>query len=211
MTKNENGGNGLGSRAQARHQAILAAATQLFLEKGYERTSLSDVVALAKGSRSTLYDLFGNKEGLLRAMVKDSCSQVWQTVEALTETSTAGEQELVELGTQFALAVLSPNAVAVYRIMIAEARHIPDMASFFFDLGPGIVKERISRWIQASRPEAKLDYEHADTMTSIFLGSLLGDFQHRVLIGLVESYPVEEVRARVQIAVKIFLDGIGRG
>ena len=51
-----------------RHEAILDAAETLFIEQGYDRTSLAEIVRRSGGSLATLYELFGNKQGLLHAI-----------------------------------------------------------------------------------------------------------------------------------------------
>src|SRR3546814_11941406 len=56
------------SPRERRQSAILDAAESLFLEQGYERTSLAEIVKRSGGSLATLYELFGNKQGLLRAI-----------------------------------------------------------------------------------------------------------------------------------------------
>ena len=62
------------SRRDARRHAMLDAALELFLEKGYGAVSLNEVVRRSGGSLSTLYDLFGGKLGLLKACVAERCS-----------------------------------------------------------------------------------------------------------------------------------------
>src|SRR3546814_352091 len=57
-------------RLDSRRLAILDAAEQLFLEKGFERAKLSEVIRRSGGSLATLYALFGNKEGLVGAVVQ---------------------------------------------------------------------------------------------------------------------------------------------
>ena len=52
-----------------RRRAIIEAARSLFVEQGYERTTLSEIVDRAGGSLATVYKLFGNKDGLLEAAV----------------------------------------------------------------------------------------------------------------------------------------------
>jgi len=52
-----------------RKQAMLMAARELFLAKGYAATNLDEVVAKSGGSLTTLYQIFGNKEGLWRELV----------------------------------------------------------------------------------------------------------------------------------------------
>ncbi|RYD43145.1 MAG: TetR/AcrR family transcriptional regulator, partial [Sphingomonadales bacterium] len=51
------------SPRERRQSAILDAAESLFLEQGYERTSLAEIVKTSGGSLATLYELFGNKQG----------------------------------------------------------------------------------------------------------------------------------------------------
>src|SRR3546814_5445337 len=56
------------SPRERRHEAILDAAEALFIEQGYDRTSLAEIVRRSGGSLATLYELFGNKQGLLHAI-----------------------------------------------------------------------------------------------------------------------------------------------
>ena len=49
---------------------MIEAAESLFLEQGYDATSLAAVVKRSGGSLATLYELFGNKQGLLRAIIE---------------------------------------------------------------------------------------------------------------------------------------------
>src|SRR3546814_8176513 len=75
----------LGPRAEARRRALLDAAARLFVTKGFEKTTLSDLVGTAGGSRATIYELFGSKAGLFRAMMEESNQRV---VEHLDRKST---------------------------------------------------------------------------------------------------------------------------
>jgi AcrR family transcriptional regulator len=198
------------TRGQARRQAMLDAATDLFLEKGYERTSLTDIVDRSKGSRTTLYEQFGNKEGLLRAMVEDSSSRLWQVIDSPDETPSFAEAELVDLGRRFITAALAPNAVAVFRIVVAEGHRVPDIAEFFFDRGPRIIKERLTQRFRLASAGSPLAIGSPEVLTQVFLGAVIGDLWIRQALGLAPLCGDEEIEAHVRIAVRIFLDGIAR-
>ncbi len=64
------------TRRDIRRQAIMEAAAELFLDKGYAATSLADVVRRSGGSLQTLYELFGSKDGLFKALIESRCAQV---------------------------------------------------------------------------------------------------------------------------------------
>ena len=55
--------------ARRTRRAIVAAATQLFTERGYGATSLADVAAVAGVARPTVFAAFGSKAALLRHML----------------------------------------------------------------------------------------------------------------------------------------------
>ena len=187
---------------------MLQAATELFLEKGFERTSLCQVVWRSKGSRSTLYEQFGNKEGLLKAMIEAACERVWEVIDADADSPPLSEDSLVDLGLRIVDAALAPNAVAVFRIVTAEGPRVPGIAEHFFDSGPRILQERLAERFRKAPTDVTGSPEQ---MAKVFLGAVLGDFHFRVVVGLAPGPSPEETDAYVRVAVRIFLQGIGRG
>ncbi|WP_232836421.1 TetR/AcrR family transcriptional regulator [Lentzea terrae] len=74
----------------ARNQAaILAAATDLICERGIEAVSIDDVAAAAGVGKGTVFRRFGDKAGLIQAVV-DSTAASWIQVASL-ECRSAGE------------------------------------------------------------------------------------------------------------------------
>ncbi|EHR0430343.1 TetR/AcrR family transcriptional regulator, partial [Campylobacter jejuni] len=55
----------------ARQEKIKAVALELFLTKGYQETSLSDIIKLSGGSYSNIYNSFKSKEGLFFEILDD--------------------------------------------------------------------------------------------------------------------------------------------
>ena len=59
-------------RKEARPQELLAAAIDLFVERGFAATRLEDVARRAGVSKGTLYLYYTNKEELFKAVVRES-------------------------------------------------------------------------------------------------------------------------------------------
>ena len=118
-------------RLDRRRTAFVDAARVLFIEQGFERTSLAEVVEKAGGSLSTLYKLFGNKAGLLAAVVE--C----QSRDGEGLIAAAGDRELEPRAALGALAahlrkkLLDPEAVAISRIVIAYSLEDAEFARAF--------------------------------------------------------------------------------
>ncbi|HWU69582.1 MAG TPA: helix-turn-helix domain-containing protein, partial [Stenotrophobium sp.] len=67
-------------RGAARREALLHAAREVFLEKGYVAASVEDVVGRVGGSKATLYSYFGNKEGLFGDLLSTMCDEYVDTL-----------------------------------------------------------------------------------------------------------------------------------
>jgi TetR/AcrR family transcriptional regulator, transcriptional repressor for nem operon len=57
-------------QGRATRERIVAAAARLIAERGVAATSLDDVMALTAASKSQLYHYFGDKHGLVEAVVE---------------------------------------------------------------------------------------------------------------------------------------------
>lgn len=135
MTKSEGstiGGSG-DHRREKRRGAMLDAARSLFLELGYNAVSLSDVVARSGGSLSTLYALFGNKRGLLRAVLQFQFERDMQELEGLVSRGRAPEAVLLDIamGTQDYLA--AGDMTRFMRFVIGESLRSPEFGQKFFE------------------------------------------------------------------------------
>jgi AcrR family transcriptional regulator len=113
-------------KTEARREAIVAAATQLFKEMGYERATISELASRYGGSKATLYSYFPSKEELFVAVVKTSAiGHLSYAVKEITEGSNSKgsiEAKLTRFAEHILLALTNnERALAVYRMVIAEA------------------------------------------------------------------------------------------
>ncbi|WP_083896905.1 TetR/AcrR family transcriptional regulator [Azospirillum sp. B506] len=197
-----------GPRGMARRQAILTAAQRLFIEKGFEKTTLSDIIAVAGGSRATLYEHFGDKEGLFRAIMEEDNTLILSGL----ATIQGDDQMTPEAGlTAFALhlvkALLNEEATATIRILIAEGDRVPDIAEAFFRIGPENAIRRLADYLQQLSDSGALRIDDPAAAAQAFLGMVTGNLVIRRLI-LPQSTPViPDLDRYVRQAVRLFLNG----
>ena len=65
-----------GRLTEARRKEIVSLVATLFLEHGYEKVTIDDIVERIGGSGRTLYDRFGGKAGLFEAVISEYCASV---------------------------------------------------------------------------------------------------------------------------------------
>jgi AcrR family transcriptional regulator len=121
-------------RKDARPEEIIAAALDLFVERGYAATRLDDVAACAGVSKGTLYLYFENKEDLFKAVVRGNMLPVLQHGEALVENFAGSSSELLrQLVRGWWELTGSSKVTGLPKLVIAEAGNFPDLAKFYYD------------------------------------------------------------------------------
>jgi AcrR family transcriptional regulator len=121
-------------RKDARPEEIIAAALELFVERGFAATRLDDVAARAGVSKGTLYLYFENKEDLFKAVVRGNVLPVLQHGEKLVEAFSGSSADLVRKLVRGWWELTGSTKIAgIPKLVIAEAGNFPDLAKFYYD------------------------------------------------------------------------------
>ena len=100
------------SRSAATREKIIAAGVQLFTDKGYGTTSLSDITAAAQVTTGAFYYHFGSKEALATAIVAEGWPKAWEVVGACLESPAPGLENVIVM--TFALSALMKRDKSVW-------------------------------------------------------------------------------------------------
>ncbi|XKE46863.1 TetR/AcrR family transcriptional regulator [Halomonas organivorans] len=196
------------SQAKKR-EAILDAATELFLESGYSRVSVDAIVAKVGGSKRTIYAYFGDKDGLFSALISHLCQKHVAPLVSLDLIGLAPDHALRKMADAFFDVLLAPHTLELHRLVVAESPHFPDAGRAFFAAAPSISYRCLSDYFAWAENEGLIKPGSAYNRARLFLDSLTGDIQLRCLLGLVDEPDKERLRALSDEAIDIFLDGIG--
>ena len=133
-------------KENAKRRAILETAYRLFLQQGYDKTSMSEITAQVGGSKATLYNHFASKEALFVACMTAAIDQ--HVAGALASLVTdRGDMAAVlrRFGQSFQQFVRTSDMVAVRRQMIAEASRL-GIGKLFFEKICAI-KDRVAEYL----------------------------------------------------------------
>src|SRR5256712_188261 len=121
-------------RKEARPGEIVAAALELFAERGFAATKLAEVARRAGVTKGTLYLYFDSKEALFKAMVRETIVPVIAQGEALARSFTGSARELFERLVREYWRLVGETALAgIPKLMMAEAANFPELARFYYD------------------------------------------------------------------------------
>src|SRR5579863_8497233 len=108
------------SRSDRKRRLLLQAATEVFLDKGYDNTTMDDVATKAAVSKPTVYKYFSDKERLFTEIVLATTGEIDSLVRLVAETmSTQRDMEtgLVELARRFITALMQPRVLRLRRLI----------------------------------------------------------------------------------------------
>jgi TetR/AcrR family transcriptional regulator len=119
-------------RKEARPQELLAAALELFVEKGFAATRSDEVAARAGVAKGTLYLYYPSKEDLLKAVVRENLSAlIAEGVSIAGRFEGSTHELLVLLMRTWWERVGSTPASGIFKIILTEMGNFPDFARFY--------------------------------------------------------------------------------
>jgi AcrR family transcriptional regulator len=138
---------------------ILDAAAELFLERGYARTTMKDIAVQADVARDTVHAIFGSKARVLTALIDHrlvpdgSVTNVTQLPEALAIKDEVDQRKQIELFAKF-IAGISTELRPVFEILRTASAVEPEMAKVFEEMDQFRMNnmQTYASWIAAHGP-----------------------------------------------------------
>src|SRR6266487_6928610 len=201
-------------RAQARRDAILAAAQELFSQHGFESTSMDAIAVAANVSKQTLYRYYQHKEALFIATMRHMVFErvVMTTFAELRETPMESLSQLEHALLAWAQVVLEhtlrPDYVALVRVLIAEIPRFPSLGSLFFSVLPQEGGSIVKALLERASAQGVISSVDLDAAIQLFVGPLL----MHIIGALVrpDSSLKPPAPERVATLVRLFLHGVAR-
>jgi AcrR family transcriptional regulator len=194
-----------GEPTSRKEQQILIAAGALFMAQGYGATSMDAIAREAGVSKATLYARFRNKEDLFGAIIAAACRRHAESLSGPEIEHTDVGAALRRMARDFLTLLLSPQAGAIYRIVIAEGPRFPELGRIFYDSGPRRTLDRLASYLGRADERGLLRIAEPRVAAEQFAGMLKGDLHLRHLLGLAEAPNGAELDSLVDKAVGAFL------
>ena len=195
-------------RGQTRRAQILDAATKVFVENGYGAATIDLVVSRAGASKATVYSFFGGKEGLFTAIIEERAERILAALPHVGIDHVDVRSTLTEIGRRYMRVAMSPDAIGLYRLILAEGVRFPELARTFYRIGPERVSERVASLLRAWRRHRLITVDDAYLAAVQFLDAVRGELHLRAVAGVPPDNLAEAIERNVHHAVYIFWNGI---
>ena len=208
IARETRGRGGRPSRQQSAQLAvrILDVAESLFLGHGFGAISIEAVAKRAGISKRTFYHRFPGKERLFEAVVRRLIERWLPPLDAGTVEWPNLADGLGLMAEHLLRIALTPEALALHRIVIAEARQFPGLARMMHEIGAASGIERIAKQLEPRIESGELRAVDPRFAAEEFILMVVTGPQRRAL-GLAAPLTPAELSAWARDAVALFLDG----
>jgi TetR/AcrR family transcriptional repressor of mexJK operon len=202
-------------RSARKRQAILHAARDLFLRRGYAGTSMDEVALIAEASKVTIYKHFSDKHTLFIAVVTDAIDEAKAGSQSLVDKlghSNDLELDLRDFARQHVALVTQPHLIQMRRMIIAEAHRFPDLARAWHRVGPerahASLAGQIDKLVARGQLQVPDSLVAAQLLNYLILSVPLNE---AMFTGRDKAYSRRYLNRYADEAVRVFLAAYGPG
>ncbi len=186
---------------------IAEAARAEFLSRGFTAAKVDDIAKRAGVSKKTLYRLAPAKADLFKATVTDRIARYLSLVENEANEGLGLAETLERLMIAFGRLALSGETIATLKLAISEAGRFPELAESFYQEAVLATQSALTTYLarQAASGLIRLDDPH--DAAGMLRGMMIMEPQRSVILGRRELPSEEQIAARAQVCVRLFLRG----
>jgi AcrR family transcriptional regulator len=191
------------SNKTRRQDQIEQAAYAVLQDKGYDGASMLAIARAAQASNETLYNWYGDKNGLFAALVRRNADEARAMLAGQVTAGADVVDTLARLGPQVLRLVTSDRAVALNRAAAADPTG--DLGRIIAAEGRDTIAPLLVALLAQGQAQGRLSGDDPVLAAETWLGLLIGDLQIRRVVGRLPQPDPAAIAARADVALQQFL------
>jgi AcrR family transcriptional regulator len=192
----------------ATRERVLTAAFAVFRKRGFSGATTLEIATCAQVSKRDLYALFGSKDAMLAACIRERASRMRQPLELaapIPSTREAVAATLVELGMSILRVACHPDVLAVHRLAIAESDRTPAIARILDSSGREANHAVLGAWLAKVQAQGLIGAGDPAGIAAHFLALLWGGLLIELLLRVRDAPAPDEIESRARAATEATL------
>ena len=190
-----------------KHQAIIAAARQVFLKQGFSATTMDMIAESADVSKRTVYKHFDDKHSLFAAVVRMLCDKVVPpSLDEMEIDTSEPRTVLSKLAIQILSNLYAREQIALLRVVVTETQGFPELGTLMYEQVEH-TEALIRDYLITQQQKRTIKLPDPDLAASQFLGLIKTDLQLQLLFGRRKRVSKSEILKIAETSVELFLNG----
>lgn len=186
-------------------EAIIDAARAAFFGEGYAAASIERIAEQAGVSKVTIYKRFGDKAGLLEALVRRQASHMTTTISEANHGAATLEAQLVNFGFTLMSFLLDESHFYFDSMLAIEKERHPEATRRFFDAGPGTMRRELTAILTEADKRGDLTLKKPQRAAEDLLSLWKGFHDMEIRFGVAKTPKPDQIKKHVRHGVDIFL------
>jgi TetR/AcrR family transcriptional regulator, mexJK operon transcriptional repressor len=193
-------------QAQARHNELLDAALDHFLDKGFELATIEAIAQNVGMTKRTVYARYPDKVSLFRAAI-DLAIERYSVPQDRIEATDCGdiEKTLINIARLRVDQVMTPNGLKLQRIINTESYRFPEIFNVAFEQGAMPTIQFMASILERETRAGRLALPDAERAATTFMSMVVSGPVRIIVSG--NTLANEDIDDRIRFAVRLFLDG----
>lgn len=189
-------------KQHAKRDRIIAAAHEEFCQHGFDGASMDRLAEAAGVSKPTLYQYFGDKEGLFAAVLDVGRQHL---IAPLASKDGTLVERLWGFSWTYAEFVLRPDMLSLARLILGEAARRPESAIAYHKAGPGKAFDGIAEFIRDCVADGSLRTQEPELAAHDLWGLILSGPRDHYLHNVTTRPDPEHLAQSIGHGLKVFL------
>lgn len=190
---------------EAQRSHIVESARDLFVERGYGRTTTDDIAARCRVSKQTLYRLFPSKQVLFAAIVdahRQSMLALPEDYDGLPLQKALEKIFKIDIDSQ-----ADRGRVALLRMVMLESHQFPELKDILIRHGAEKAHDELRKWLAGQRKRGRIKIDDVDSAAHMLMDMIFGAVIFKASGDL--TWPGAKQRsAYIRQCVSVFLNGV---
>ena len=194
---------------EARREAILGVASEVFSAEGYAAASMSHIASRLGGSKGTLYNYFKSKEELFAAHVQHQCECRVGEAFAPPLVGDNPVEILAGLAERVLTAIVTDEAATFYSLIVSEAQRNPPIGQAFYENGPRRGILRVAEYLARAQADGQMSVDDCELAAEEFLSLVHGSLHWKRVLNVVPNPTQAQIHNQARRAAEIFMRAYG--
>jgi len=191
----------------ARTDALINAATHVFLREGYGLASIDKVAGEAGVSTRTIYERFRNKADLLGAVIRRLVNRMATGVADADLEGLEPRTALMLIARTITDRARDPDSAALFRIVATEAHRFPELAAQMRENDKRCVDAALAAYLRREIKRGTLALADPDKAAALFLQMVFSELHERWLFDTEQALAQLDLTSHLHDVVDLFLMG----
>ena len=193
----------IGQIDRVKNEAILDAAVEVLSERGLA-APIDEVARRANVSKQTIYNHYGSKAELVRAVAERRADEIRVHLRA-GDAGKGPAEALAAYGRLRLETFARPRGVAFMRLAVAGAAEAPDVARALYEAGTLTNRLELAAFIALENAAGRLDAPDPLQAAEFFGGMVIGSYQTAALLGVALDLTDPEIDRVAREAAERFM------